>query len=43
MTKIEEIEKILEAVCGQHENDCGKCPKQKECEEYSHIYKKLAV
>lgn len=37
-SRIEELETILEAVCGQHENDCNKCPKRSECEEYSHIY-----
>lgn len=34
MTRIEELENILETVCEQHENDCSKCPRQKECEEY---------
>lgn len=24
----------LEKVCGKYENDCSKCPKQAECEEY---------
>lgn len=39
MTKRQkELEKILESVCGTYENDCTKCPKQKECEEYTHIY-----
>ena len=37
--KIEELENILESVCGQYENDCSKCPRQKECEKYSNIYK----
>lgn len=32
-----ELEKILESVCGTYEDDCTRCPKQKECEEYSHI------
>ena len=40
MTRLEELEKDLESVCEQHEKDCSKCPKQKECEEYSHIYNK---
>lgn len=40
MTRIEELETILKTVCEQHENDCSKCPRQKECEEYSHIFKK---
>lgn len=39
MTKRQkELEKILESVCRTYENDCSRCPKQKECEEYSHIY-----
>ena len=39
MTKRQkELEKILESVCGTYENDCTRCPKQKECAEYSHIY-----
>lgn len=37
MTRLEELEKVLKTVCEQHESDCSKCPKQKECEEYSHI------
>ena len=38
MTKRQkELEKILESVCGTYEDDCTRCPKQKECEEYSHI------
>lgn len=32
-----ELEKILEAVCEKYESDCNKCPKQKECEEYSKL------
>lgn len=34
MTRIEELENELTKVCGTYENDCSKCPKQKECEEY---------
>ena len=34
MTRIEELEKILESVCGNYENDCFKCPRQKECDEF---------
>ena len=30
----EELENELTKVCGTYENDCSKCPKQKECEEY---------
>ena len=32
--RIKELEKILNAECGKYENDCSKCPRQKECEEY---------
>ena len=32
--RIKELEKELEKVCGTYENDCSKCPKQAECEEY---------
>lgn len=39
MTRMEELEKILESVCGTYEDDCSKCPYYKECEEYAHIYK----
>ena len=34
MKRIEELEKELTKVCGTYENDCSKCPKQAECEEY---------
>ena len=34
MGRIEELEKELTAVCGTYENDCSKCPKRTECEEY---------
>ena len=34
MKRIKELEKELEKVCGKYENDCSKCPKQAECEEY---------
>lgn len=40
MTRMEELEKILEAVCEKHENDCSKCQYWKECEEYSHLSEK---
>lgn len=39
--RIAELEKILNEECGKYENDCKKCPRQKECEEYcklSRIY-----
>lgn len=32
--RIQELESILTQVCGNYENDCSKCPKQSECEEY---------
>lgn len=35
--KRKELEKILENVCEKYEDDCGKCPYKKECEEYSKI------
>lgn len=34
MRRIKELENELTKVCGTYENDCSKCPKQKECEEY---------
>jgi hypothetical protein len=34
MERIKELENELTKVCGTHENNCSKCPKQKECEEY---------
>lgn len=37
MTRIEELEKILEEVCRIYEDDCPKCPYWAECEEYTHI------
>jgi len=35
--RIKELEDKLSKVCGTYENDCSKCPKQKECEEYQKI------
>lgn len=32
--RIIELEKILEKNCGTYENNCSKCPNQKECDEY---------
>lgn len=37
MTRLEELEKILENVCRQYENDCSKCPNQKERDEYCRL------
>lgn len=34
MERIEELEKKLTEVCGNYENDCSKCPKQAECEDF---------
>lgn len=31
---IAELEKLLGAECGKYENDCTKCPLNKECDEY---------
>ncbi len=36
MDRIKELEKILSEVCEQHEDDCSKCPRQKECDKYIH-------
>lgn len=35
-----ELEKELTKVCGTYEDDCSKCPKQKECEEYCKLEQK---
>lgn len=32
--RIKELEKVLEQVCGTYEDDCIKCPRKAECEEY---------
>lgn len=32
--RIKELEKKLDTVCGQYEDNCNKCPYQKECNEY---------
>lgn len=32
--RTEELVKMLNAECGKHGNDCGKCSLQKECKEY---------
>lgn len=29
-----ELEKMLSEVCETYENDCSKCPRKKECDEY---------
>lgn len=34
MKNKKELEKILMEVCGTYENDCSKCPRKKECNEY---------
>lgn len=38
--RMEELEKELEKVCKYYDTDCGKCPKQAECEEYCKLYGK---
>ena len=38
MTRLEELEEILEKVCSQYEANCDRCPKRKECNEYSNLY-----
>lgn len=35
--RIKKLENILNDVCGTCENDCTKCPKQEECEEYQKL------
>ena len=37
LERLEELEKELIKVCGTYENDCSKCSKQKECEEYFNL------
>lgn len=39
MERIKELENELTKVCGTYENDCSKCPKQKECEEYCKLHR----
>jgi hypothetical protein len=36
--RIKELEKELMEVCETYEDDCSKCPKQAECDEYSHLH-----
>lgn len=36
-----ELDILLKAECEKYEDDCNKCPYQKECEEYSKLYQKL--
>lgn len=38
MKTIEELEKELTEVCGIYENDCSRCPKKAECEEYIRLH-----
>jgi hypothetical protein len=38
MERIKELEQILTPVCEEHWQDCSKCPKQAECEEYQRLY-----
>ena len=37
MTRLEELEEILEKVCSQYEANCDRCPKRKECNEYLNL------
>lgn len=39
MKKSEELEKVLESICEQYNDDCGKCPMKKECEELERLWK----
>lgn len=39
MERIEELEKELTKICGNYENDCSKCQKQAECDEYCKLVK----
>lgn len=36
--RIKELDKKLNEVCGTYDEDCFKCPYQKECDEYAHLY-----
>jgi hypothetical protein len=40
LERIKEIESILNVECGKYEDDCGKCPRQAECEEYIALTRK---
>lgn len=40
MTRLEELEKKLNGICGTYEDDCSKCPCRKECEEYAYLSEK---
>lgn len=33
-TREKELEKMLYEMCETYENDCSKCPRKKECDEY---------
>ena len=35
--RIEELEKLLNAECGNYEKDCTTCPYRKECDEYEKL------
>ncbi len=36
--RIKELEKKLDEVCGIYDEDCSKCPYQKECDEYAQLH-----
>ncbi len=38
--KKKELEKLLTTECPKYENDCKKCPYDKECNEYEHLSNK---
>lgn len=38
MRRIEELEKLLDIECPKYDEDCSKCPYQKECDEYDKLY-----
>lgn len=35
MTRLEELEELLNVECPKYESDCTTCPYAKECKEYS--------
>lgn len=37
MTRLEELENMLERECPKYDEDCTTCPHSKECNEYSHL------
>lgn len=37
MTRLEELENMLESECPKYNEDCTTCPHSEECNEYSHL------